>query len=348
MDIVGIKLQNSLGRVGDSPQQTDLDMGGMMSVARVLKVHHKTGTADVKLVNSNNEHASSELKEGRFSARILQRSSNFDTQTGDYWGSYDPIAVGSLVLVGYLDGIKARPIILGCFHNPDNAENILPEDYPLNEKTVGYQRREALKTLRVFPNRTYKRVDGEGNLEMTFGDKSFLSVVHTGSDVMGNMNDKSGGFDFEDLSEKDKRTGFTLETPFEESKTSTKLLYVHRDFEGKSYTKVFIDHDGKLRISRDNKDGALSFLEINADGEIRVKRQNDSSEIDDTKNYTEVVLDKSGEIHATSKNNDEQTTVNLKNDNLEFDTTGNVNINAKKEINIVGCRVNIIETKACE
>lgn len=327
-EIVGAKLQSTLGRL-ETNHRPDTNMGGSMSVARVVKVHHKSATADVILVNSGDIYSSEPAKEGRFAARILQRNSFYDEKSQRYWGSLEPYAEGSLVLVAFLDGMKARPVIMGAFHRPRNIENVSPIQYPLREKNPGYERREALKRLDVLPNMTYSKVDGEGNIEKTFGNKSFFVVYNESADSQNAITDRHDGFNHDDLSENDKRTGLTIDTDWAESQTRHKVLYVHRDRENKTLTKVFIDVEGMLRITRDNNDGKLSYIELGKGGEILFRRQLDSDEHGEGTKVASVTITDTGEILNEWVNGDDVSKVTIS-ENVNVETKGDFNVLCKK------------------
>ncbi len=294
-EIEGIKLQNSLGRM-EGFYRTDMNMSGFMALARVIKVHHKSGTADIVLANTRDSISSSKENEGKFSARIMQRGSYYDEKTKRYWGSIDPIAEGSLVLIAFLDTMKHRPVILGCFHRPDNEQNVYQETYPLKEKLPGMDRREALKQLRVSPALTYKKIDGEGNIEVTYGSRSFFASYNTAMDIQGHLKDTHGGFDHQDLSEVDKNKGGVLSTDWEEAKAPAKFLFVHRSYDNPKWTKLFIDEDGKLRFTRDNNDGKLSFIEMHQNGAIKLRRQLDDPYHNQGEKATEITITENGEV----------------------------------------------------
>lgn len=296
-----MRLQSSLGRITRT-YRTDMNMAGYMSLGKVLKVHHKQGTADVVLVNSNNLITSNADNEGKFSARILQNFANYDDERKKYWGTITPVSEGSLVLVAFMDNMKKRPVILGQFHNPETSKNVLPHDYPLYEKVPGHDRREALKHLTVYPSMGYKKVDGEGNVEFVTPSKSFLAIYSDYYDGQGDnepINDYHLGFDHKDLSEIEAGTENVLTTDLEECKSPTNLLYVHRtdfDDEKTTWSKFFISSKGLMRMTRDNRDGKLSFLELSADGEIILRRQVDSSEHYEGENNSEIRQEINGDI----------------------------------------------------
>lgn len=302
-DIQGMRLQSSLGRVEGFYRQ-DMNMNGFMAAAIVTKVHHKTGTADVTVVNTKDVYSSSTENEGRFAARILQRDGAYDERRERYWGSTTVLQEGSMVLIAFLDSMKHRPVILGTLPYEDNINNVYTDEYPLKERVPGFNRRESFKKLRVSPSLTYSKEDGEGNIERTFGSKSFLAIYNTAGDPEGNVYDNHNGFDHEHLSEIDKRTLQVLETDWEECKTPTKLLFVHRSSfskEDTKWTKFFIDSTGGTRVTRDTNDDKATFVEIEDKGRFRVRRQLDTPDLDESDDHSETSIEEDGAIMSTRK-----------------------------------------------
>lgn len=345
-EIRGIKLQHSLGRIHEF-YRLDMNMSGFMALARVDKVHHKSGTADITIVNTGDKFSSSENNEGRYSARILRTSAHYDSQRQRYWGTISPIAEGSLVLVAFLDNFKQRPVILGTFPRPYEYENHNPSIYPLNEKQPGFHRREALKTLRINPDLSYAKIDGEGNIEYSFGSRSFLAIYNTFMDDQGNLNDYHGGFDQSDLSEIDKRTGFSLVTDWEECKAPMKLLFVHRSnfYDPTTWTKFFINERGMLRVTRDNNDDRLSYLEVSETGEIKIRRQIDSPFHNEGGVFSEITIKEDGSIILKQADNGKLNEIIMNSNGkvtfkhrsgskIEFNDDGDIIISAKRRVKI--------------
>ena len=362
-EIKGAKLQSTLGRM-ETFNRDDMSMNGILSLAKVIKVHHYSGTADIQMVNTNDRITSSSENKGRFAARIMARSSYFDEKTKRYWGSFDPIAEGSMVVVTFLDGLKKRPIILGTFHRPDNEENPNPGIYPLKEKQPGFHRREALKQVQIFPNLTYFKMDGEGNIERTFGNKSFLAIYNTSGDPVEIVNDKHNSMDFEDLSENNKRTGETIEPDWEEAKSPLKLLFVHQDSEKVGKTKFFVDPSGTFRITRDSMDGeTITFLEVKSDGTVTVRRQLDNPYFDEGEDFSHLKINPDGSVSVTRKKLEEIVTLDMTEKSLittlkgldnktdvqltpsliDFKTTGNINMEADGKVTIKGVTIDLNE-----
>lgn len=343
--MIDAKLQSGLGRIAENYRQ-DMNMTGL-SVGKVIKVHHFSGTADVQLVNTKDVISSSPENKGQFAARILTQGAWFDESGHQkYWGVVSPIAEGSLVVVAFLDNMKDRPIILGQLHRGDNPENVLPSSYPLNERQPGFHRREALKTLRVFPSMAYSKVDGEGNMEFVTSSKSFFAAYNTSLDTEDYLGDNHNGFDHEHLSETNKRTGKVLESDFEEAKAPMKFLFVHRDSFNNpcKWTKFFLNEKGMFRTTRDSNDGTLSYIEMGDTGAMKIRRQLDDPDHGEGNDFSEVGVEADGTPYITRMTPKGLAKFSLDADgNLQINVPGDVSAYAEGNVNLNGRYVNITE-----
>lgn len=305
-----MRLQSMLGRISYHDDSTGKDMTGYLTVAKVLKVHHKSNTADVQVLNSKDLFVSSEENEGRFSALIVQAFAGYDEESKKAWGSIQPTAVGSYVLLAFLDNLKNRPIILGQFPRLDNSENIQPSFYPLYEQIEGFNRQEALKKLTVYPSQAYSKIDGESNIEFVHANKSFFAMFNETkyeSSLYGDDNHLV--LDRSELSE-------SFESADENAKQPASLLYVHRtsfDDAETTWTKAYISPEGKLRFTRDNRDNQLSYIELEEDGTIRSRRQVDSPYHGESENYSEITHTTDGSIKINRTINGKETNIILSN-----------------------------------
>jgi hypothetical protein len=294
-----MRLQSSLGRIHYLPHRSDLDMAGYLTVAKVLKVHHKTGTADIQILNTQDTFVSSEANEGFYSARIIQPLAGYDENRKKSWGTVLPIQEGSYVLVTFLDQMKNRPVIIGQVPRVDNSENVFTPYYPLRANLDGFDKQEALKYVTVYPSQAYTKIDGESNIEFSHASKSFFVMFNESKYPSFTAEDGHLAFDHEDLTEIDAQTGKPYETDIPNAQQPANLLYVHRtafDDEKTTWTKVFIDSNGMLRITRDNRDDKLTYLEISPEGTLKIRRQLDSPEHGEGSNYSEITQAVDGSI----------------------------------------------------
>lgn len=342
---VDINTQPHLGKFFDNykPQ----DNTGRLSLAKVIRVHHKSGTADVQIVKNNNTITSSPENEGRFAARILTSAAHFDEHLMTSSGVVEPIMEGQLVAIGYLDNQKRQPIILGSFHNTWQMEmNILTDTYPLDVSNDFDAMREGNKYLRVFPSQLYHRVDGIGAVEWSHPSTTFLKVD---PDLDESMSDDHDGFDHADLMEKDPYTNETRTGRTEGSSLPVKLLFTHRssaqldEVDEVTWTKFFLDKTGLFRITRDPNDNTTTFMEMNESGGFRVKRQLDSAFHDEGTSTVEMGVTESGGCHMKrsfagldiSIEISESGEMSLKHHTgsvIQFNNDGDIIINAKRKI----------------
>jgi len=298
-----IVVQSSLGRVGQNYKNTK-DMKGKNYLAKVTKVHHKSNTIEVVLIKSMSKLTSAIENEGNLGVRMMVPSGHFDAIKQTSSGVVEPMQVDQLVVIGFLDNTGTSPVMLGCFHDTTYYKNnILTEKYPLDIDNNFEDLREGLKYLRVTPSQMYHRIDGIGGIEVSLPSTTFLKIDIDTEDV---ITDEHSGFDHEDLKEKDPYRQYTTRKGVtEEAQLPVSMLFVHRSSfykEFTTWTKMFLNREGTLRLSRDNNDDTLTFWELGEEGGFTHRRQLDSSylpgsNIDDSKNYGELRIDKDANYH---------------------------------------------------
>lgn len=121
----GPRLQSNLG-ITETQRRKDNDMYGYLAWGRVLKVYPKYNSADVYLIRNKDVVVGASHNEGKFSARILTNQAGHNDGSKINHGTINPVLVGDVVLLGFVDGLKTQPVILGSAHRMDNPENTLP------------------------------------------------------------------------------------------------------------------------------------------------------------------------------------------------------------------------------
>lgn len=312
------RLQPHLGRIKDNYKGNN-DMGGVLALAKVLKVHHKQGTVDVQTIRTNDVISSDPSNEGKFAARVLTVNAYYDSMLSTSSGVQEPIQEGQLVLLAFMDGYKNNPIILGSYHNTwDAAQNILPMNYPLTPDTNMWDKREALKYLRVHPSQWYMRVDGIGAMEMSHPSKTFLQMD---PDIYGEgINDTHGGYDQINLNERDPQFGTSRSGRTQETTNPVNVLFVHRssaEDDLTTWTKLFINAHGMFRVTRDNNDNMLSYFQMTETGGMKIRRQIDTPVHEGGNNYSEINLAETGGISISR-------TVNGGTSSMSVDDNGDI------------------------
>lgn len=302
--------QPHLGKSNKSNYRNSESMNSL-TLGKVLRVHHRSGTADIELVVYNDKLISQSNNEGKYSARITTSSAFYDPSTMTSYGTTRPLREGELVVVAFLDGQKSRPLILGSLPDTtDTARNLLPDKYPL-DLTDDRDMREAWKNLTVFRNNSYVSVDGLGGIEYGHPNHSFLKIDHDfGADYEQDYN-LDDTFEYGNLNETDPMTGKPRE--FKDLEASNLPFSLLASFESnldKNYsywTRVYNSNGGDFRISKGYaKEKGISAFEILPEGSISIRRSIDSNKPSDKgQTRTELHVDDKGIVHLTRTINGE-------------------------------------------
>ena len=306
-----VELQPHLGRVTDIYKPEE-NIGGYLALGKVLKVHHKNGTADIELVRTGDVISSEGINEGRFGARLSTSFAHFNEDSRTSSGSTVPVQEGQLVILAFLDGLKGQPVIIGMLPNTwENTNNILPNQYPLKAETDRDDYRESLKMLTVHPSQFYTKIDGDANVELSHPSCTFIAM---GGDP--SVNDAHKGFSHADLTENDPIRGTTRAAVNAATTIPVRFLLSHQSFKGdygsaKAFTKMFIDQLGSLRVSRDNADEKLSYLELCKDGRFLLRRQNDSPSHGQGADHTDFSVGTQGEVQVSQVKGSNHTDISV-------------------------------------
>lgn len=324
------KLQSSLGVVANNSNKKERSWNnGYLSFGEILKIHHKRGTADVKIYGSSDTITSDPSQEGMHSCRIGVGFAGIDEQFQKPYGEVIPLQKGMIVLVAFLKNTKEKPVIIRAFHNITekvgeiNYQNVLPMEYPITDEV------EMFRYLNVSRIQDFLTVDGVGNLEVASHTKSFF--------VATNKEIDEETFDYEDLSVKDKKTKKTVGVP-ENQSFPFKFLATFRDrFLDKetNWLKLFVDATKtafKLAKIQQLED-KLTLIEVAENGAFKVRRQLDSKSWGSGSKYTEVSISEEGKVEVTCKNN-KTTKVKITDEGVEVTTEDKVEMSSKKAIKL--------------
>ena len=311
-------LQSSLGEVSKNKTRVDRVWdAGTLSLGVVTKVHVKRYTADVKMLGSSDQISSPHSQEGRYACRIGVSMAGYDEEFKKPYGSIVPIQKGSIVLVGFINNSKDKPVILRVFHDiseevaQNNYKNILESMY--SDDGTG----EVSKNICITPVQDFMSLDRMGNLEIASHSKSFF--------VAKTQEMSIDEFDFEDLSVKTP-DGNTITNDMKYS-TPLKVMSVFRDSFVDSVTnwlKIFVDASRtSFQLAKiHQKDNKSTILEIDEGGTVSVRRQLDTRITSDSKENTEISIDKDG-VAKIQANSSKGSTF------LKVDRDGSVTISVK-------------------
>ena len=330
------QLQSSLGTLTQNNKVNRNWNNGFLAFGKILKIHHKRNTADVRMFNSNDIIVSSASQEGIHSCRIGVSIAGIDEEFQKPYGQIVPLQKGMIVLVAFLRNTSQKPVIISVFHNITedigeiNYNNILTSTYPL-ENPIEMFRYTSISRIQDFIT-----IDGIGNLEVASHSKSFL--------VSTNKNIDEDTYDYEDLSIKDKSTQKTISVP--ENKSSPhKLLAVFRDSyqdDQTNWLRIFIDAlKTSFRITKIKKSSnTLSKFEVDSEGSIVMRRQTDSYQNNSGSSYAEIKVQPTGDIIIQSTVG-AKTMIKITSSGLEIETKGTSKISSDVDINITSPTIQV-------
>lgn len=292
---------------GINPIKKFDDVMGYITLAKVTSVHHKFNTVDVQVIKTKETITSVPSNEGKRGARVCVSNAHFNPDGNRFSGVVEPIQVGQLVILAFLDGTRTQPIILGSIHDTWTCDNnMLPYKYPLRPSVAEVDYAESLKYLRIFPSQVYTKVDGMGGVEFSHSSTTFLKI-DSGAELPESapMGDGREDFDHDDLSEIDPYNGGkTLRGSSEHELLPVHMLFVHRSHyerEFSKWLKFYISNMGMFRVTRDNNEDNLSYMEISEDGDMTQRIQLDSHVHGEGDNYLESTATMEGHWKVSRK-----------------------------------------------
>ena len=326
-------LQSSLGVVANNSTSKDrIWNNGYLAFGKILKIHHKRYTADVKILGSQDIISSDVKQEGKYACRIGVNYSGIDSQFNKPYGEVIPLQKGMIVLVAFLKNTKEKPVIIRAFHDiseevgATNYNNILTSIYPIDKDDSV----ESFRTLKVSRIQDFMTMDGIGNLEIASHTKSFF--------VATNKEIDEENFDYEDLSIKDKKTNKTIGVPYNHSYPLKFLLTFRDAFEDKisNWLKIFIDPiKTAVKIAKVQRvDNKLTMLEIDEKGAFKVRRQLDSKSWSGGEKFTEISIEENGNVDIVY-NNAKKVTISVNDSGVSVSSDSDITFSSKT-INLEG------------
>lgn len=242
-----------------------------LSLARVTKVNYKYNTVEVITTLRKNTTMKNPSDNGKYSAR-LPVTFGGRTPDGKVYGTNTLVTVGSLVLIGFLEGNKDNPIVLNIYGEADNQSQLTRTTLTSADESDEAVQQELWQLFSLFPSMTYRNIDGRGNQEVTFSGKSFLYITDTDPE---NAYVQDEAFDYADLPNSRYANGELIEPA---SPNSPTLLYVHQGIYDKHRVTFFIKSDGTVRLGSRHLNGkGITFQELNTDGSMYFVQKRDTT-----------------------------------------------------------------------
>lgn len=247
-------------------------------LAQVIQVNYKYNTVDLLALQHKEVFQNSYANEGRFSARLPMEFGGRNL-AGQPYGQVNPIAVGTVVLVGFINSDKDMPIVISVYNNNDVNKQLSRTRFANAEPTDMALAGQMYQKFSLYPSLTYDSIDGDGNRIVTFSGKSFIAF-DTKDMQNSPMTDASYGSRYEDLGTSYYNDGELIEPM---KGRAPNVLFKHQgilDDDNRPDTHNFMIHinpDGTYRTSMmDTEQDWRTMFEMTPEGKIRLRRQGDT------------------------------------------------------------------------
>ncbi|AIW03320.1 tail fiber protein [Bacillus phage Mater] len=262
-----------------------------LSLARVIKVNYKYNTVEVITTLHKNSTVKNPSDNGKFSAR-LPVAFGGTTPEGKVYGSNTLVTIGSLVLIGFMEGNKDHPIVLNIYGDTHNQSRLTRTTFASADESDEELQRELWQLFTLYPSMTYKNTDGNGNQEITFSGKSFMYITDTDPDN-DYVNDSE--FEYDLLPSAHYADGELIEPKSPQAPT---VLYVHQGIYDNHRVTFFIKSDGTVRLgSRHTSGTGVTFMEMTTSGAFQVFQKKDTTDPEDeSEKYSKFGIEEDGAV----------------------------------------------------
>lgn len=268
-------------------------------LAQVIQVNYKYNTVDLLALQHKEVFQNSYANEGRFSARLPMEFGGRNL-AGQPYGQVNPIAVGTVVLVGFINSNKDMPIVISVYNNNDVNKQLSRTRFANADPTDMTLAGEMYQKFSLYPSLTYDSIDGDGNRVVTFSGKSFIAF-DTKDMRNSPMTDASYGSRYEDLGTSYYNDGELIEPM---KGRAPNVLFKHQgilDDDNKPDTHNFMIHinpDGTYRTSMmDTEQDWRTMFEMTPEGKIRLRRQGDTVRLNDGFEIGELGINEEGIVY---------------------------------------------------
>ena len=267
-----------------------------ITLGKVVQVNFRYNTVDIQLLD-NTVLAKSGESAGKFSAKIPVEFGG-TTKDGKPFGQVQPLAIGTLVLVGFIDGSKNTPVVLSVYQTSGEALELSRAPFdgadPSDPSLQGLMNQH----FKVFPSLTYEHVDGVGNRTVTFNGKSFMTM--DSDRTVSKITDDMDGVDYGDLGSSYYYSGELIEpvntkAPTILLKHQGKTTSLEGEQESDHMFMFFLGQDGTYRASSLQKgQDWRSLIEMTTDGNISLRHQRDTKSVTGSKDFSQVSVGDDG------------------------------------------------------
>lgn len=132
-----------------------------LSLARVVKVNYRYNTVEVITTVHKNSTMKNPNDNGRYSAR-LPVTFGGKTPDGNVYGTNTLVTIGTLVLIGFLEGANDNPIVLNIYGDVDNQSLLTRTNMTGADESDENIQQELWQLFTLYPSMTFKNIDEIG------------------------------------------------------------------------------------------------------------------------------------------------------------------------------------------
>lgn len=301
----GLRFQSGLGTNFTRRYKEGQQINTLL-LAQVINVNYKYNTVDLMSLQHKEVFQNSYANEGKFSAKLPIEFGGRNI-AGQPYGQINPIAVGNIVLVGFINADKNMPIVLSVYNDGTVSNKLTQAPFANADPTDEELQRHTYQKFQVYPSLTYDGIDGEGTRVASFSGKSFF-LVSASEERDSGTTDAGYGTNYEDLATSYYNDGELIEPMVPMAPT---ILFNHQgieDEDGKADNHKLLFHierDGTYRTSMLDKTADWrTFFEMKPDGGVRLRRQGDSIRIDDGFEVGEIGISSDGRVYLRNGDTD--------------------------------------------
>ena len=296
----GARLQSSLGT--NLTRANGNYIVDTLIIARVASINYQLNT--VTFTPMSGSTRAQNASQGGNNA-VLPMSFAGRNGYGRSYGEVEPIVVGDIILVGYVDSSNTNPIVIGRYPDSAIAKEVTAQRSPSYAPDDVDTYAQSHRKLTVYPDQTYSLHDGSGRMELTFSGNSFVLVnqetnvsshATDDGDMPVNETNLAGHFD----GAWEERTPLDRHAP--------EIVLRHNGTLDKDGNKdqhelyLYINQDGTYRTSIMNDDQDWrAYFEMTPDGKIRLRRQEDSKIFNSGSKSSELLIDENGYVTVRSQ-----------------------------------------------
>jgi len=293
----GHRYQSTMPNNTTSYRVSGVTKSNNLVLGKVISVDYQRGLAQVVTENSI---FTSVVKATQ---GALMPVDFFNTNSkGEVYGNYRPIETGSVVLLGYLEGNTANPIIIGVYPPvPEAMEKITPTPINNISDQTYPTRNEVLTFKTVYPSQQVKLITEQGNYFRTFNGRSLLVVDQ---DNFGKLSDIS----YDAFSDMRARHANEKQDLYDVPNEAQRMLLLHQanTETDKHRTRFFIDRNGDASAYwlDANNDKSLVGVQATKDKGIKVFYNHVSQAVDTSSLYSSIEVTSDNKITLQSNDKD--------------------------------------------